>query len=204
MWANDGYFVIICNPRGSEGKGDAFADVWGKMGTIDYQDLMEFADHAVKAYPDIDQKHMGVTGGSYGGFMTNWMIGHTDRFAAACSQRSITNWVSFEYASSIGYYWSKNFNRYKTTENVEYLWDASPLKYAHNCKTPTLFIHSDSDNVCWMAEGIQMYTAVKMAGAPAKLCLFKGEGHELSRSGRPQPRLGRLTEMHDWMEKYLK
>ena len=87
---------------------------------------------------------------------------------------------------------------------MEYLWDASPLKYAHNCKTPTLFIHSDSDNVCWMAEGIQMYTAVKMAGAPAKLCLFKGEGHELSRSGRPQPRLGRLTEMHDWMEKYLK
>ena len=204
MWANNGYFVIICNPRGSEGKGDAFADVWGKMGTIDYQDLMEFADHAIAENPDIDVTRMGVTGGSYGGYMTNWIVGHTDRFAAACSQRSITNWVSFEYATSIGRYWSKNFNHYRTTENVEYLWSASPLKYAHNCKTPTLFIHSDSDNVCWMAEGIQMYTAVKMAGAPAKLCLFKGEGHELSRSGRPQPRLGRLTEMYNWMENYLK
>lgn len=204
MWANAGYFVIICNPRGSEGKGDAFADVWGKMGSIDYQDLMEFADHAVKAVPDIDEKRMGVTGGSYGGYMTNWIVGHTDRFAAACSQRSITNWVSFEYATSIGRYWSKNFNHYRTTENVEFLWDISPLKYAHNCKTPILFIHSDSDNICWMAEGMQMYTAVTMAGAPSKLCLFKGEGHELSRSGRPQPRLGRLTEMFAWMEKYLK
>lgn len=204
FWANQGYFVFFCNPRGGDGRGNEFADLRGKYGTIDYDDIMVFTDKVLEKYPQIDAKRLCVTGGSYGGFMTNWMIGHTDRFAAACSQRSITNWVSFEYASSIGYYWSKNFNRYKTTENVEYLWDASPLKYAHNCKTPTLFIHSDSDNVCWMAEGIQMYTAVKMAGAPAKLCLFKGEGHELSRSGRPQPRLGRLTEMHDWMEKYLK
>ena len=204
MWANDGYFVMICNPRGSEGKGDAFADVWGKMGTIDYKDLMEFADHALATHPDIDQKRVGVTGGSYGGYMTNWIVGHTNRFAAACSQRSITNWISFEYATSIGFYWSKDFNRYSTSENVEYLWDISPLKYAPNCKTPILFINSDSDNVCWMAEGIQMYSAVKMAGVPAKLCLFKGEGHELSRAGRPQPRLGRLTEMNAWMNKYLK
>ena len=86
QWANAGYFVFFCNPRGSEGRGDAFADVYGKYGTIDYNNLMDFADEMLRVYPDADPERFGVTGGSYGGYMTNWIIGHTDRFKAAVSQ----------------------------------------------------------------------------------------------------------------------
>ncbi len=206
VWANDGYFCFFCNPRGGEGRDDDFADCWGpKMGDVDYRDIMDFVDVALKAYPDADEKKMGVMGGSFGGYMTNWIIGHTDRFAAACSQRSISNWTSFEHATGgIGYYWSKNFMLARTVENAEYLWDRSPLKYAPNAKTPTLFINSNQDNVCWQDQGIQMFTALKLAGTPAKMCFFRHEGHELSRSGSPVPRLARLKEIHAWMDRYLK
>ena len=206
MWANDGYFVFFCNPRGSEGKGDDFADIWGanKMGYRDYQDIMEFTDYVLEKYPDIDSQHLGVNGGSFGGFMTNWVIGHTDRFAAAASQRSISNWVGYYYSTSQGYTWVPNFHHANPRDCFEQLWDNSPLKYAQYVKTPTLFIVSTEDHECWMVEGIQMYTGVKMAGTPARLLMFKGETHELSRSGKPIPRLARLQEMHSWMNQYLK
>ena len=85
LWANEGYFVFFCNVHGSDGRGDAFADLRGKFGTIDFDDFMQFTDAVLKAYPQIDPKRLGVTGGSYGGYMTNWIIGHTNRFAcAAC------------------------------------------------------------------------------------------------------------------------
>ena len=205
MWANDGYFVFFCNPRGSEGKGDDFANCWGEnWGVVDYNDLMEFTDEALKRCADCDPDRVGVLGGSFGGFMTNWIIGHTDRFSAAVSQRSFSNMTSFEYATMIGYHWIKNFLGKSTAEDAEYLWKKSPLAYVHNVKTPTLFIHSNHDNVCWQDQGIQMFTGIKLTGTPAKFCFFKGEGHELSRSGRPVPRLARLLEIHDWFNKYLK
>ena len=205
MYANDGYFVFYCNPRGSEGYGDAFADIWGKMGTIDYDDLMRFTDVVLENYGDIDPKRLGVTGGSYGGLATNWIIGHTDRFAAACSARSISNWITNEYSTSQGYTWVPNFLHARVYEGgFEKLWNDSPLKYAPNAKTPTLFIVSDEDHECWMVEGIQMYTALKMAGTTAKLLMFRDESHELSRSGRPFGRIARLEELHSWMDKYLK
>ena len=202
-FASLGYFVFFCNPRGSDGKGDAFADIWGKYGSIDYDDLMAFTDHVLKQQADIDEKRLGVLGGSYGGYMTNWIIGHTDRFAAACSQRSIANWVSFEFTTDIGGTFTPNQHKATTHENIEALWDVSPLKYADKAVTPTLFIHSDHDFRCWMVEGIQMYTALKMHDVPARLCLFSDENHELSRSGRPDRRIARLEEMRLWFEKYL-
>ena len=203
VWANMGYFVFYCNPRGGDGRGDEFADIRGKYGTIDYDDLMRFTDAVLEAYPQIDQKRVGVTGGSYGGFMTNWIIGHTDRFAAAASQRSIANWISKSNTTDIGYSFNADQMLCDAWSDIEKLWFHSPLKYADRCITPTLFIHSDEDYRCWMAEGLQMFTALKVHGCPARLCLFHGENHELSRSGRPDHRIRRLTEMTDWFDKYL-
>ena len=204
MWANAGYFVFYCNPRGSDGRGNEFGDINGKYGTVDYENIMDFTDEMLKKYPDVDAEKVGVTGGSYGGFMTNWIIGHTHRFAAAASQRSIANWIAFEHTADIGISFTPNNQATTTRENVDKLWWHSPLKYADNCKTPTLFIHSDRDYRCWMVEGLSMFTALKMHGVESRLCLFKGETHELSRSGKPQNRIRRMEEILGWMDKYLK
>ncbi len=203
MWANAGFYVIFCNPRGSDGRGSEFADICGKYGTVDFVNIMEFTDEMLKKYPDIDPSRVGETGGSYGGFMTNWIIGHTNRFAAACSQRSISNWTVFEHTSDIGYSFTKNHQGTRTRDDVDKLWWHSPLKYADKCVTPTLFIHSDRDYRCWMAEGISMFTALKMHGCEARMVLFHDETHELSRSGKPKNRIKRMEEIVGWMQKYL-
>ena len=203
-WANHGYLVFFCNPRGSDGKGNEFSDIRGKYGTIDYEDLMNFTDEVIKKYPCIDVDNIGVTGGSYGGFMTNWIIGHTNRFKAAASQRSIANWVSFFGTTDIGYYFATDQNDATPWEDVDKLWFHSPMKYANKVETPTLFIHSEEDYRCWLPEGLQMYSALKYHGVESRLCMFKGENHELSRSGKPKNRIKRLEEITNWFDKYLK
>jgi len=204
VWANMGYFVIFSNPRGSDGRGNAFADIRGKYGTIDYDDLMKLVDTALEKYPEIDKDKLGVTGGSYGGFMTNWIIGHTDRFKCAASQRSISNWISKFGITDIGYYFNKDQNASSPWDNCDKLWWHSPLKYAPQVTTPTLFIHSDEDYRCTLEQALQMFTALKYHGVESRLCLFKGENHELSRSGKPKHRARRLEEITNWFEKYLK
>lgn len=204
VWANEGYVVMFTNPRGSDGRGNEFADIRGKYGTVDYEDLMKFVDEALKRYSFIDKKRLGVTGGSYGGYMTNWIIGHTDRFKAAASQRSIANWISKFGTTDIGYYFVEDQQAANPWDNFEKLWWHSPMKYADKVKTPTLFIHSDEDYRCWLPEGIQMFTSLKYFGVDARLVIFKGENHELSRSGKPKHRIRRLKEITDWFNKYLK
>ena len=203
-WANHGYYVIYCNPRGGESRGNEFGYICGRFGTIDYDDIMAFCDEALKAYPDMDEKHMGVTGGSYGGFMTNWIIGHTNRFAAAASQRGIANFVSMEGTSDIGTLFAERQILATTHTNLDKMWKQSPLKYADRCTTPTLFIHSEEDYRCWMVEALQMYSTLIHHGVPTRLCLFHGENHELSRGGKPKGRIRRLQEITAWMDKYLK
>jgi dipeptidyl aminopeptidase/acylaminoacyl peptidase len=203
-WASSGYFVFFCNPRGSDGRGDEFADIRGRYGTIDYDDLMRFTDAVLDKYTSIDKGRIGVTGGSYGGFMTNWIIGHTDRFAAAASQRSISNWISKFATTDIGYYFVEDQQGGTPWDNQEKLWEHSPLKYADRVKTPTLFLHSDEDYRCWIAEGLQMFTALKFHGVDSRLCMFRGENHELSRSGKPVHRVRRLKEITEWFDRYLK
>ena len=203
VWANMGYFVIFTNPHGSDGYGNIFADIRGKYGTVDYEDLMNFVDYVVEKYP-IDKNRLGVTGGSYGGYMTNWIIGHTDRFKCAVSQRSISNWISKFGTTDIGYYFNADQNQATPWINHDKLWWHSPVKYADKAKTPTLFIHSEEDYRCWLAEGLQMFTALKYHGVDARLCMFRGENHELSRSGKPKHRIKRLEEITNWFEKYLK
>ena len=205
VWAAAGYAVFFCNPRGSDGRGNEFADIRGKYGTIDYEDIMDFTDLVLEKHPYIDPKRIGVTGGSYGGYMTNWIIGHTDLCAAAASQRSISNWISKFCTTDIGYFFVYDQGGEATPwDGHDRLWESSPLKYADKAKTPTLFIHSEEDYRCWYPEGLQMFTALKYHGVEARMCMFREENHELSRGGKPKHRMRRLQEIQDWFDKYLK
>ena len=206
VWANEGYFVLFTNPRGSEGRGSEFANIEGdRYGTWDYDDLMEFVDECIKRYSQIDESRLGVTGGSYGGLMTNWIVGHTTRFKAAATQRSIANYVTKCLTTDIGYYHNLTQMGGETPWTSEQtLWQHSPLKYADQVKTPLLFIHSDEDYRCYMGDAIQFFTALKMHGVESRFCLFHGENHELSRSGKPKNRMTRLEEITAWMNHYLK
>lgn len=204
VFASAGYMVIYTNPHGSSGRGVKFSDIRGRYGDIDYDDLMAFTDLAIEKYPQIDTEKMGVYGGSYGGFMTNWTIGHTDRFAAACSQRSISNWTSFYGVSDIGYYFAPDQTASDMWTDLKKMWDQSPIKYAPNVTTPTLFIHSDEDYRCPLEQGLQMYTRIKENGTDTKMYIFHGENHELSRSGKPKGRIKRLRAIKEWFDKYLK
>lgn len=205
LLAGKGYITVFGNPRGSSGRGNAFADIRGKYGTVDYDDLMAILDAAIARFPEIDADRLGVMGGSYGGFMTNWVIGHTDRFKAACSQRSIANWISKFCTTDIGYFF--NYDQIGATpwqDDGKKLWWHSPLRYADRVVTPTLFIHSQEDYRCWIAEGIQMFTALRYHGTEARLVMFRGENHDLSRTGKPKHRLRRLEEIVSWFDAHLK
>ncbi|HPG92062.1 MAG TPA: S9 family peptidase [Clostridia bacterium] len=204
LWANRGMAVIFCNPTGSDGRGDEFADIRGHYGETDYRDIMKFVDVVTKKFDFIDKNKLGVTGGSYGGYMTNWIIGHTDKFVAAASQRSISNWTTFNTMSDIGAYFGNDQTNATIWSDFDSIWRQSPLKYADKVKTPTLFIHSDADYRCPLTEGLQMFHAIRDHGVDTRLCMFKGENHELSRSGKPKHRVRRLREITEWLEKYLK
>ena len=205
LWAARGFVVFFTNIKGSDGRGDSFADIRGDYGGTDYQNLMDFTDSVLKAYPNIDASRLCETGGSYGGFMTNWIVGHTDRFCCAASQRSISNWISMSFISDIGGYFGPDQCGARGLfgeKNIRALWDCSPLKYAENVKTPVLFIHSEEDYRCPLPEGMQMMQALAQRGVETRMVIFKGENHELSRSGKPQHRVRRLKEITEWFEKH--
>ena len=204
MWAGMGYFVFFCNPFGGEGKGNEFAFMRDRYGTIDYQNIMDFTDAVLDRFPQIDRSRVCETGGSYGGFMTNWIVTHTDRFCCAATQRSISNWISMYGISDIGPMFTIDQcgKDIMDEEGVQQAWRHSPLKYAADCHTPLLFLHSDEDYRCPISEGYQLYTVLAQHGVPTRMCVFHGENHELSRSGKPKHRIRRLTEMNKWFEKY--
>lgn len=202
-WASRGYFVIFCNPTGSDGRG-AFMDIRGKYGTVDFDDLMAFCDAALKKYPEMDADNLFETGGSYGGFMTNWIIGHTDRFKAAVPQCCIANWITKTNTTDIGYAFNTTQLGGDVWENYDKMWELSPLKYADRVKTPSLIIQCDEDYRCWVAEGVQMFSALKYHGVPARLLMIHGEHHSVSRLGKPKKRVRRLNEIVSWLDTYLK
>ncbi len=202
--AQHGYIVFYTNPLGSDGLGWKKADIRGRYGTVDYEELMALTDAVLSKYPAIDPQRLGVFGGSYGGFMSNWIIGHTQRFAACVTQRSIANWISMYGISDIGYYFVEDQIAGNPYDQAKELWAVSPLAYARQMKTPTLIIHSDEDYRCPIAEGYQLYAALELQGVPTRLVVFHGENHELSRSGKPRHRMRRLEEIHQWFDRYLK
>lgn len=199
-----GYAVLFCNPRGSDGRGNRFMDVRGRYGQDDYEDILAVLDDALRRWPQIDPGRVGVCGGSYGGFMVNWIIGHTDRFACAVSQRSISNMVSMFCTSDIGYRFIADQCAATPWSDPEALWRQSPLAYAHRAKTPTLFIHGAEDHRCDRSEAMQMFTALRYHGVESRLCLFEGENHELSRGGTPSQRVRRLQEILAWLDRWLR
>ncbi|MBI3859217.1 MAG: S9 family peptidase [Thaumarchaeota archaeon] len=203
-FAGAGYCVVYMNPRGSDGYSEKFADIRGRYGTRDYDDLMEGLDHVLKTNPRLDGARVAIAGGSYGGFMTNWAIGHTDRFRAAVTDRSISNWTSFWGTSDIGPYFTRDQIGGDPWNADEKLSNDSPLTYVQNVKTPLMLVHSMEDYRCWMVEGLQFFSALKELGREAELVLFPGESHDLSRTGKPKHRIARLNHYIRWFDTHLK
>jgi dipeptidyl aminopeptidase/acylaminoacyl peptidase len=203
LLAAQGYGVLYVNPRGSHGYSQSFVNaVRGDYGVGDYADIMAGLDAVIEENDWIDTDRLGVTGGSYGGFMTNWIVSHTNRFKAAVTLRSISNWVSFYGVSDIGYYFSE-WQIQADMNDVEKLWEHSPLKYAKNVETPLLILHSENDLRCPIEQAEQLYITLKRMGKETEFVRFPDADHNLSRTGIPNLRIARLNEIIDWFAKYL-
>ncbi|WP_432354570.1 S9 family peptidase [Sporosarcina sp. A2] len=203
LLASQGWGVLYINPRGSHGYSQPFVDaVRGNYGGGDYQDIMDALDEGLKTNDWIDRDRLGIAGGSYGGFMTNWIVGHTDRFKAAVTQRSISNWISFFGVSDVGYYLCDWQIKADMTD-IDTLWKHSPLKYAEHVKTPLLILHSENDFRCPIEQAEQLYITLKSMKKETEFVRFPESDHNLSRTGKPNLRITRLNELTGWLEKYL-
>jgi dipeptidyl aminopeptidase/acylaminoacyl peptidase len=198
-----GYIVFYTNPRGGAGRGETFAAaISGGWGEIDFMDCMAAVDYLEKR-PYVNKHRLGVTGGSYGGYMTNWIIGQSSRFKAAITQRSVVNLESFYGSSDMGYALHKEFDGHPWT-NAENYRKCSPITYAKNVKNPLLIIHSEQDLRCAIEQAEQLFAALKMMKKKVEFVRFPDESHGLSRHGRPDRRLARLEWISKWFEKYIK
>jgi dipeptidyl aminopeptidase/acylaminoacyl peptidase len=207
LLAARGNVVIWMNPQGSQGYGEAFTKaIWKDWGGPDYVDLMKVTDHLV-SLPYVDGTRLGVTGGSYGGFMTNWIVGHTDRFRAGVTQRSVVNLYSMYGSSDYGYDLGGEIASGKPWDDeataLHYL-RMSPIHYVRNMKTPLLIVHSEEDHRCPVSQAEELFTALKVLKQEVEFVRFEGESHGLSRGGRPQNRLERLNRIAGWFERHLK
>jgi dipeptidyl aminopeptidase/acylaminoacyl peptidase len=202
--AAQGYVVYFCNPRGGWGYGQAHAKaIYNDWGGADYADLMTWTDF-VQQQPYIDATRLGVTGGSYGGFMTTWIIGHTDRFKAAVTQRSVSNMISMDGSSDLAYRFHALFGAEKHAwQDFDNYWRQSPLKYIANAKTPTLVIHNEEDLRCEIEQGEQIFVALKKLGVETEMVRFPGEPHGMSRDGRTDRRIARLNHILRWFDRFL-
>jgi len=204
LLAASGLGVIFTNPRGSQGYGEKFcAGIKEEWGVNDYADLMAGVDAALERFDWIDPERLGVAGGSYGGYMTSWIIGHTNRFKAACSMRAVNNCHSFFGTSDMGFHWDHIWHG-TPWENWEMLIKQSPITHVGGVKTPTLIIHSESDYRCLIEQGEQMFIALKKLGVETEFLRYPSESHGLSRGGQPWHRVHRLKSIVEWFERHLK
>jgi len=202
--AAQGYVVYFTNPRGGRGYGEAHArSIWGAWGTTDYADLMAWADY-MQAQNYIDPKRMGVAGGSYGGYMAVWIIGHTGRFSASVVERCVSNFIS-EWGSA-DYNWSFEYevDAGPPFKDFDKWWAMAPIKYIASARTPTLVVHNENDLRCPIEQGEQVFVALKRLGVDAEFVRFPDEFHGLSRTGRTDRRVVRLNHILRWFDKYLK
>jgi dipeptidyl aminopeptidase/acylaminoacyl peptidase len=172
-------------------------------GERDASDVLSGLDAALGRFDYLDARRVAVTGGSYGGFMTNWLVGHTDRFFAAATQRSISNWISFYGVSDIGPRFTEMQLGGDPVHDMERLWRFSPLAYVANVTTPLLMIHAEQDDRCPIEQAEQFYINLKRLGREVELVRFPNATHELSRSGKPKLRVMRLEAILGWMEGHL-
>lgn len=200
VYAAAGYAVVLPNPRGSAGYGQAHGQaVVGAFGTVDVDDVLALLDAAL-ARPECDDERVGVMGGSYGGFMTSWLAAHHgERFKAAWSERAVNAWDSFTGSSDIGWYFAEAY----CGPDVETQRAMSPLQHADRIDLPFAVVHSEEDWRCPVEQAQRMFVALRRNGVPAEFLLFPGEGHELSRSGRPRHRLQRFEAVLEWWSRHL-
>lgn len=210
--AGAGFGVLYCNPRGSSG----YSEAWGRAvrwpeckedagsgwGGVDFEDVMACVDEAISRFSWIDPDRLGILGGSYGGYMTSWAVGHTDRFKAACSERACNNLLTLENNSDI----ATSFKGYVGASQLEapeaYL-RQSPISYVKEMTTPILIVHSDEDLRCPIDQAEELFVALRLLGREPVFYRFPGESHELSRSGKPQHRVQRAEIILEWFRRHL-
>jgi dipeptidyl aminopeptidase/acylaminoacyl peptidase len=210
VYAGAGYCVLFANPRGGSG----YSEAWGRAirgpggdagpgwGTVDYEDLMGVVDTALERFPFLDSERLGVLGGSYGGFMTSWIIGHTKRFKAALSERAVNHLISAFGSSDVFWIFERQFGG-PMWENVDAWLRMSPATYAAEIETPVLVVHSENDLRCNVEQGEHLFTLLRLLGKEVELLRFPSETHELSRSGSPVHRVQRFEAILEWFGRYL-
>ena len=211
IYAAAGYVVLFSNPRGSSG----YSEAWGRAirgpangvgpgwGSVDYEDVMSVVDSALERFDFIDGERLGVMGGSYGGYLTSWIVGHTDRFAAACSERAVNDWQSMYGSSDFGASFASEIGSH-FHDDPEPWRQISPITHAKNITTPLLILHSESDLRCNIEQAEQLFTQLRMMRREVEMVRFTDEGHELSRSGSPIHRVTRFETILEWFGRYLK
>ncbi|MFL5797286.1 MAG: S9 family peptidase [Actinomycetota bacterium] len=210
VYTGAGYAVVYCNPRGSSG----YSEAWGRAirgpveggpgwGTRDYEDVMAVTEEAVRRFDFVDGERLGVLGGSYGGYMTTWILGHTDRFRAACSERSCNNFLLEGGSADIGWMFKGELGAFWFERPDAYL-QVSPSTYAANITTPTLILHSENDLRCPVGHAEDLFTILRLKKQEVELVRFPEESHELTRSGSPVHRIQRFEIILDWFDRHLK
>jgi dipeptidyl aminopeptidase/acylaminoacyl peptidase len=210
VYTGAGYAVVYCNPRGSSGYGEE----WGRAirgpveggpgwGTRDYEDVMAVVEEAVQRFDFVDGERLGVMGGSYGGYMTTWILGHSDRFRAGCSERSCNNFLLEGGSADIGWMFKGELGAFWFERPDAYL-QISPSTYATNITTPMLILHSENDLRCPVGHAEDLFTILRLRKQEVELVRFPEESHELTRSGSPQHRIQRFEILLDWFDRHLK
>jgi dipeptidyl aminopeptidase/acylaminoacyl peptidase len=210
VYAGAGYCVLFSNPRGGSG----YSEEWGRAirgpgdgagpgwGSVDYEDVMGVVDTALEKFPFLDAERLGVLGGSYGGYLTSWIVGHTKRFKAALSERSVNHLVSAFGSSDLFWIFERQFGG-PMWENIDEWLRMSPATYAADIETPLLIVHSENDLRCNIEQGEHLFTLLRLLGHDVEMLRFPGEGHELSRSGSPIHRVQRFEAILEWFGRYL-
>ena len=210
VYAGAGYCVLFSNPRGGSG----YSEEWGRAirgtgngdgpgwGTVDYEDVMGVVDTALEKYPFLDAERLGVLGGSYGGYLTSWIVGHTKRFKAALSERSVNHLVSAFGSSDLFWVFERQFGG-PMWEDVDAWLRMSPATYARDIETPLLVVHSETDLRCNIEQGEHLFIQLRLLGKEVEMLRFPAESHELSRSGSPIHRVQRFEAILDWFGRYL-
>jgi dipeptidyl aminopeptidase/acylaminoacyl peptidase len=211
VFAGGGYAVVYSNPRGSSG----YSEDWGRAimgpgddlgpgwGTVDYEDLIGVTDAALAQFDFCDPDRVGVIGGSYGGYMTSWIVGHTTRFKAACSERGVNNLVSMYGSSDIGWVF-KAYHGVFVHDDPDLYLQLSPWTYAKEIETPLLILHSEQDLRCNIEQAEQLFTVLRLLKKDVELVRFPAETHELTRAGNPVHRVMRFELLLEWFDRHLK
>jgi dipeptidyl aminopeptidase/acylaminoacyl peptidase len=201
--ASLGHVVVAGNPRGSDGYGEPWArGLVGDLGGPDWDDVRALTE-ALAARPDVDPDRIGIAGGSYGGFMAAWAIGHSDRYAAAVVERAVTNWETLCTTSDIGGWFVEPHLGADVHTDVDALRRRSPVNHTGTVTTPTLILHSEEDWRCPIEQAEQLFGLLRRRGTEVTLVRFPGEDHELSRTGLPSHRVERFTQLHDFLARHL-